>query len=43
MYNAKETIIIQLARKSDEFSGTSRATAVIQTHIGKKIDKSQNT
>lgn len=43
MYNAKETIIIQLARKSDEFSGTSCTRAVIQTHIGKTIDESQNT
>lgn len=43
MYNAKEIIRIQLARKSDGFSGTSHTRAVIQTHIGRTINESQNT
>lgn len=43
MYKAKENIIIQPARKSDEFSGTSCSRAVIQAHIGRTINESQNT
>jgi len=37
----KPDIIIQLARKSDEFSATSHTRAVIQTHIGKTMNVSQ--
>lgn len=43
MFNGKENIIIQLAKKSDEFCGTSHTRAVIQTHIGRTISESQKT
>ena len=37
----KPAIIIQLARKSDEFNETSHTRAVIQTHIGRTTNVSQ--
>lgn len=38
----KPAIIIQLARESDEFRGTSHTRAVIQTHTGRTMSISQN-